>query len=307
MKYTEDFNGILDKQNEIRNASLFVLKNDKPEGMKVFPDEVQKTLLTHFFCNLRLAVKDNEFVQFIPDKQCTGTLQVIDAGALPLWIGMRDVRNSLPVENQNEIVVSDYDSDGNTLLMDIEFDDDTRVFFLSIYRNVAAWYSNNIRFTRTPEGKFHEEKGKILALTPYVDAVISGQCCYIINETNFTKIFKFDQVIKNQIEEHGDEIRGLNFIGNADMFMGFLDSSKRQRSAMAKVIMQKRLDKIKKYSSAYIRGQIERQTKLSFIQYDKDDRIIIDKKSFTAIVGILCGTINIDLITNQLNGLDEYE
>jgi hypothetical protein len=177
---------------------------------------------------------------------------------------------------------------------------------LTTYRNVAAWYSNNVRFTKR-ETKFHEEKGEILALTPWVDAVISANRCYILNETNFNKIFKFDEVIKKQVAQSEPEIRSMEFIGDTDAFMTLLGKSVRQKNAMAKVIMQKRLEKIKKFSPKYIREQIESQTELSFISYTSDDKIIIDEKSFKAVMGILCGTINLDLITKELNGLMENE
>ena len=55
----------------------------------------------------------------------------------------------------------------------------------------------------------------------------------------------------------------MSFIGNIDAFMEFLTKSKRQRNAMAKVVMQKRLDKIKKFAPQYIRKQIEAQAELS--------------------------------------------
>ena len=191
--------------------------------------------------------------------------------------------------------------------MDVEFDDSEHVYFLTTYRNVAAWYSNNVRFTKNPTGKFREEKGDILALTPWVDAVISGQRCYIINEQNFNKIFKFDEVIKNQVAASAPEIRSMEFIGDGNAFMSFLEKSTRQKNAMAKVIMQKRLEKIKKFTPKYIREQIESQPELSFISYTADDKIIIDDRSFKTVVGILCGRINLDLITKELNGLMENE
>ena len=162
-------------------------------------------------------------------------------------------------------------------MMDLEFNDGTHVFFLTIYRNVASWYSNNVRFTKKSTGKFHEEKGEILALTPWVDAVISGDNCYIINETNFNKIFKFDQVIRNQIAESEPEIRGMAFIGDGDAFMSLLGKSTRHKNAMAKVILQKRLEKIKKFTPKYIREQIESRPELSFISYTEDDKIVIDE------------------------------
>ena len=76
---------------------------------------------------------------------------------------------------------------------------------------------------------------------------------------------------------------------------------------MAKVIMQKRLEKIKKFTPKYIREQIESQPELSFISYTADDKIIIDDRSFKTVVGILCGRINLDLITTESNGLMENE
>lgn len=146
-----------------------------------------------------------------------------------------------------------------------------------------------------------------MALTPWVDAVISGDNCYIINETNFNKIFKFDEVIRNQIAASEPEIRGMEFISDGDVFMSLLGKSARHKNAMAKVILQKRLEKVKKFSAKYIREQIESQPELSFISYTEDDKIIIDEKSFKAVVGILCGSINLDLITKELNGLMENE
>lgn len=306
MSYATDFQSILEKQDNVLNATLFVFKNSNPSAMKVFPKEVSSVLLKRYFNSLAVAVSENEFVAFIPDSVEKGTLQVIETSHLTLWPGMKQAVTEMGLVDRAEIIVDDYNCIGNTILMDIEFDDGEHIFFFTIYRNVAAWYSNNVRFTKR-ESKFHEEKGEILALTPWVDAVISGDCCYIINEMNFNKIFKFDQVIKNKVAASEPEIRGMDFIGDGNTFMELLGKSVRQRNAMAKVIMQKRLEKIKAFPPKYIREQIESQPELSFISYTSDDKIIIDEKSFKTVVDILCGRINLDLITKELNGLMENE
>ena len=306
MSYAEDFQHILEKQGKVLNATLYVFKNTKPGTMKVFPEEVSSVLLRKYFDTLAVAVSENEFVSFIPDSVEKGTLQVIETSHLTLWPDMEQAVSEMRLVDRAEITVDDYNCTGNTILMDIEFNDGNHVFFLTIYRNVAAWYSNNIRFTKR-ESKFHEETGEILALTPWVDAVIAGDRCYIINEPNFNKIFKFDQVIKNKVAANEPEIRGMEFIGDGNVFMELLGKSVRQRNAMAKVIMQKRLEKIRAFPPKYIREQIESQPELSFISYTSDDRIIIDEKSFKTVVDILCGRINLDLITKELNGLMENE
>lgn len=307
MSYSDEFKCILEKRNSILNTNMIIFKNSKPKELKIFPIEIKDSILSHYFSYLSHATEENEFVDFIPNKKETGTLQVISTEYLSRWQEILEVWNGHLDINVDKMVVNDYNCDGNTILMDIEFEDERHVYFLTRYRNVSSWYSNNVRFTKKSNGKFREEKGDILALTPCVDAVIDNQRCYIINEGNFSVIFNFDEVIKNQIKENEQELRDMNFIGDSESFMKFLGKSKRQRSAMAKVLMQKRLDKIKKFKPEYIRKQIEDQPGLSFIRYTDDDKIIVDnKKSFNAVVGILCGTINLDLITKELNGIDEY-
>ena len=62
---------------------------------------------------------------------------------------------------------------------------------------------------------------------------------------------------------------------------------------------------VNKYKPDYIRKQIEEQSQLSFIKFNDDDTIVVDDKSFKAIMDILKGKINLDLITKELNGVDE--
>ena len=76
---------------------------------------------------------------------------------------------------------------------------------------------------------------------------------------------------------------------------------------MAKIVLQGRLEKIKQFTPQYIRAQIESRPELSFISYTEDDKIVIDENSFKTVMGILCGSINLDLITKELNGLIENE
>lgn len=307
MSFTEDFKGILARKKDVINANLFIFKNDNPTGIKVFPEEVSSVVLEKYFDTLAITIKEKEFVSFIPTEIEPGTLQVIDTEYLTLWPSMKKARQELQHIDTSEITIDDYRYDGNTILMDIEFNDGTHVFFLTTYRNVSTWYSNSIRFIKNQKGKFHEEKGDILALTLWVDVVIFGESCYILNEANFNKIFKFDGVINHQITSNEAKIRSMKFIDDKDSFMNSLQKSVRYKNAMAKVIMQKRLDKINKFSARYIREQIEKQPELSFISYTSDDKIIIDKKSFKAVIDILCGKINLDLITKELNGLIENE
>ena len=310
MSYLSDFQDIikiLSNGKNICNTNMIIFKNNQPDTLKIFPEETSSSVIDHYLCYLSTVIKDNDFVDFIPNKKEPGTLQVISTKYLMRWNEILISWNNKSDVNVKEILVDDYTCDGNTTLFDVELVCGDHIYFVARYKKVSSWYSNNIRFTKR-NGKFHEEKGEILALTPFVDAVIYKEFCYVINETNFSVIFNFDEVVRNQIKENENKIRTMNFINDPNSFMSFLYKSKRQRNAMAKVIMQDRLDKIKKYTPEYIRSQIEGQKELSFIKYTEDNKIIMDdKKSFETVVRILCGTINLDIITMELNGLDGYE
>ncbi len=306
MDYTKEFSALTDPKRNIESAIAFILKNDRPQKLKVFPEEISSVLAREYLESVRRQVSGKDFVPYIPDSVEKSTLQVLPTSRIKLWQEMLDVRKNLPLTNSKEVVVDDYNVDGNTILIELLFSNGPTLFFLTRYQKVTAWYRNRIHF-RKQNGKFVQENGDILALTSYVDAVIADDRCFIINENNFNKIFKYDEVIKNQVDSHRDEISSLGFIDNADEFLSMLDSSKREKQAMAKVLLQNRLQKIKQYKPSYIRKQIEEQEKLAFLRFNDDDTIIVDNESFKAIMGILRGTINLDLITKELNGLDDDE
>lgn len=306
MNFTKEFELITNRKSDIKNAKIFILKNDKPKNMKIFPEEVGDILLNQYFEKLKDMTKDKEFVDYIPDTIEKSTLQVMPTDRIELWKNILCARNEFPLNNIKAITVDDYNVDGNTIFVDMDFQNNDKLYFLINYQRVAAWYRNSIHLKKQ-NGKFVQDKGEVLALTPYVDVVINNDICYIINEPNFNKIFKYDEVINNQVESHIDEIADLDFIGDTSSFISMLESSKRDKQAMAKILLQNRLDKIKKFKPNYIRKQIEEQSKLSFIQFNDDDTINVDKRSFRAIMDILRGKINLDLITKELNGVEGNE
>ncbi len=306
MTHTEEFQDLLNREKEINVANIFILKNDNLKKIKVFPNEVSDVLLGEYFNKLRFTTAKKEFVSYIPDIVDKGTLQVLPVNSIELWNEILKARDSLNVINADDIRVQDYKCEGNTILVDIVFNDNSHLYFLTVHKNVNTWFKNSIWFKRT-EGKFKQQSSDILALTPYVDAVIYGDKCFIIQEQNFNRIFKYDEVLDNQVENSRDEIGSLNFIGDSEGFMNFLHNANRYKKAMAKVISQRRLEKIKKFSALEIRKKIENQPQLDFIQFNDDNQIIIDDKSNKAIVDILRGAINIDLITGELNGLESDE
>lgn len=58
MSFTDDFKHILEKRNNVLNASMFVFKNNAPGTMKVFPEEVSSVLLEKYFNTLEFTLEE---------------------------------------------------------------------------------------------------------------------------------------------------------------------------------------------------------------------------------------------------------
>ncbi|MBQ8298742.1 MAG: DUF4868 domain-containing protein [Clostridia bacterium] len=308
MGLTDELKTIVSQRQNVTDVKIFLLKNDKPEKMKILPSTIGMEVIDDYFEKIEFQIRDKEVVNYIPDVIDKETLQVIETSNIAIWNNIIKARNEMPLINVSEITVEDYNTDNNTVLVEITLEnEDENLYFLICHKKVFAWYRNGITFHKKQNGHFERGNGEVFVLIPFVDVIIKGNKCYILNENNFNKIFKYDEVITNQVNAKIDEIKSLKFIADSDSFVKMLNNSKNEKKAMAKVLQQKRIEKINGYTPEYIRQQIESQEELNFIQFNEDNTIQIDKKSFKAIMGILKGKINLDLITRELNGVENNE
>ena len=184
MDLTNDFNSLLQCQNHVVDGKIFILKNDKPKNIKVFPNSISDTLINLYFDKLKFTTDGKTFVSFIPDEIQKSTFQVLPTSSIGMWNPMLEARNAMDLINTQGIEVSDYNCDGNTILVDLQLDNNEHIYFLTIYKSVAAWFRNSVWYSKKEDGEFHQVRGNALMLTPYVDAVIYRDRCYIINELN---------------------------------------------------------------------------------------------------------------------------
>lgn len=142
MDYTKEFSALTDPKRNIESAIAFILKNDRPQKLKVFPEEISSVLAREYLESVRRQVSGKVFVPFIPDSVEKSTLQVLPTSRIKLWQEMLDVRKNLPLTNSKEVVVDDYNVDGNTILIELLFSNGPTLFFLTRYQKVTAWYRN---------------------------------------------------------------------------------------------------------------------------------------------------------------------
>ena len=324
MLYKESFAKLLDMQSNAINRAMYIFGNSIPSKMKIFPEGVTEVLYSEYFSSINKAVKDKRYADYVPETVADeNVIRVIKTADLDIWQEIQNARNSIDVQNAKQITEADYRKAGNTILMEVNFElaeqeEMTSVFFLSVYRNVPEWYTNSVRFfsyakvgaknKKAGQSELIRMESDILAIPPTVDAVIFGEHCYILDEANFRRIFKYDRVVARIVTRNSDDLKKLQFIENGKSFCDRVLASSRLVKEMAKALNSGRVKRIQSYTPQHICQQINKYDAVKeIIRFTNDYKIIVDEQSCSTVVGILSGRINLDLITDEVNGLVEDE
>ena len=285
-------------------SNMFIMKNNKPGEVKVFPFGIRKIVVDSYRKNIDTYVSGKQFCNFKYEKGNYDSVQVIDADKIERWKAIVEAKSNLNLKNIKEIKEEDYSRSGNVILIEVTSPTKEKAYYLSFYQNVASWYRKALRIRRLGN-EFAEEKGEILAITPYPDALIFRGRCFIINENNFLRIFKFEEIVKNIINKNKVEIEKLKFVCGYDKFFHFVDDSHRMKAGLARAIDKKRIEQFQSYTAEFIRSRLQGRAELiNKLTFNGENKIIPTKDSAKIIVGILSGSINLDLITDEINGLE---
>ena len=347
MGYKEDFLKALDILSDPNVVNLFIMRNTEPSEMKRFPDIVGNVLREAYIDNLkeygenaREKPEQNFFAEFKnrPESDCSKVLQVISTEILPVWKEISTAYINRSQENDYDRCKCGMKQTGNVIMMVAEKSTQDRAFFLTVYRNVASWYADCIRFADLAIVPVNKESGElnweheelkvakqnkkkhhflnykterlesdILALTPCVAAVIFGKHCFIIDLGEFVRIFKYEGIIDAQLAEHEDEIRNLEFVADGGNLWEGIKKSIRWKNEMLKVIDKKRLEVFRDVwdrNNEIIQRKISARKMLK-IQFDAEHRMVVNQSKLGDILGVLSDRIHVDLITGTVRGMEQ--
>lgn len=325
MAYTDDFMALLGKQADVKDVKVFMFQNKYSCDLKRMPNEVGIELVVAYFNYLKAVSKGKSVIEFVTNEIRDDVIQTIETKYLGVWEKVVKARRKCNVENTQLVLADRYKNLGNVVMMEVRFERDAEgktetVYFLSVYRNVAEWYRNSIRFVDifdfsevtknkkiTEKGELVKIDGDILAFSPNVDAVIRGDRCYIIDETNFSRIFKFDQVATNIVQGNASQIKGLEFIYNHKDLLELILKSTRLKREIARAVLSGRIKSISDCDPVEVHKRIEAREELKEIVKFEGHKIIVNEKNCRTVVGILSDRIHLDLLTNSVKGIEEYE
>ncbi len=303
-KNKSDFLTILKECKQVNSCNAYLLQNDNPKKCKILPNSISNNVLIKYINSFEWAIADREFVEYVPDTKDSQQRQVINCRELHLWDGMKNVVDALPLDNIEDIEIADYNKEGNTIVYKIATNEPT--YFLTYHKKVEQWFTNGYKFMKDEQTKeFRQERGDILALQSICGVLIREDKCFILYEDIFNKVFKHDERITQEVEQNKEKILAIDFIADVDMFYENVIKTKQQRSNMAKIIGGKRLEEIKTLTPNQIKTSLMARDELKdILEFDENDRIKIDKKSYAIIIDVLRGKISIDILTQKTLGVD---
>lgn len=320
MGYKEDFAEVLKKLTVDTQANLVIFPNTDPQKMKSLPKRVDNEMMYEYRNFLEEAVTGRNFADFGGSSQTSDVL-VANISQIDFWKKVLCAKEEIRSANNVDYLEMDkMRGAGNVVMMEIQVKPDENIYLLTVYRNVAYWYAECIFFVEEKAlidtnpvkrlkkkargaNNIHRIKGSIVALPPCVAAVIHNDRCYIVDVGDFTKIFKYPDIVNAQFEMHKGTINQLKFISDADALIQKIGDSVRWKKELLTAINSGRLREIADINSTDIKKRIEaREEFRERIFFDFDSKIDVERSKIGDVVGILSDRIHIDLIRDALVG-----
>ncbi len=287
-------------------SKVILVKNDSPKKSSIVPmDDISATVSSYVSSLIE------EGSNFTFDDHGDNTVdsldgKTIDVSELKIWELIKESTTSIGVTNSAKIVSSDFNCDGNVLVVKIKLKSKENVYLLTYHRNIATWFTNGKMFLKNIQGKFVEMKGDILTINGHFGAVVYKEKCYVFDEYNFNKVFKYDEKQRESIILNKANIHNLSCLSDGTDFYTRILESKQQMGRMAKFIATKRFASISNMTAADVKNSLCKRAELKeLLMFDKNNKLIIDDKSFKIIMDVFRGTIVIDIITEETMGIQD--
>lgn len=305
----KDFETIIKKlkKDEYEETSmiLFSYKGEITK-FKIFPNSIKSVIIKNIFNKLENEYKDSKFVEYSYENKNSDAIKIISTKEVSSFYKIKKALTNVKEENKCEITVDDYNIDGNTIMFRLETMDGKKVYMFTKYKSVSSYYKNRTLFKKE-NGRFKEQEGTILYIPEYVDVIIYDDKCYIINEREFNFIFDFNRIIDKKIEDNKEKIKNVSFIDDGDKFYNLLINKKTYKNKIADKFFDNTFDEIAAIDGETVFNNINKYEELSNIKFNKDKKIIINDTTLGKVVKLITGEINLNIITERINGVEDNE
>ncbi|MCL1945314.1 MAG: DUF4868 domain-containing protein [Firmicutes bacterium] len=301
MGTNDKFSDIIDKFEKCGNKKLYSInsKNNKNEVFiyeqkdtdNVFDEKIK--YLKQFFIDYNIEIYD--YVD--TPKDC---IQKLSCDNLDVNKILDKILN-LPVANLDRLDIKKLNSSCDIDIIRCDLD------------SIDGWFiSKHFSLKKLLKNKFVISNGETLEAEKYfifdgyTDVLILDNFCYIFNENNFEYIFDFRQKTQEKIEKHKEKIHKWAFIDKAESFYEICLKDKNLSKRLIKALgNEKGIKWFLETQPEDIKEKFMKEEQLKDkIQFDCDNKIIVNKPSVSIVLKILTFKISVDFLTEELVGCD---
>ena len=294
-------------KNIIENATnvrvYFIKKaagRSKNHTAVIFPNAINDKIKESYQGNFCAFTKTKEVCEYDGVHQKSDAIQSVATSDLDEWTHIRTAITT--AEEQNIRLTKESFTDDYSLIV-VVFEKATstdieRVFLVTKYKKTESWYHKSVKYTFVG-GTLKEADKEIFVLNGYIDVVITEDDTYILVPKNFESIFNYSQKIVEFIEENKANIESWAFLNDPSEFYKCIRNTKTAWPKMERVL-RKSLEILNSLTPKVAREKLSHYEEFKSIEYDVNDKIVVNSKNRDLIIDILLNVYAKNLFNDEL-------
>lgn len=275
-------------------------KGNQAYSCVIFPNDLNVLI--------KKAYKDN-FNQFTKDKIISdydsihtekGSIQKAPLFDITEWINIKD---AMKKADEGNIILnkSNFSDDYHLIVVSFEDKNENDVkcaHLVAQYRKIESWYKKSVKFGFTTNG-LQEKDSDIFVLNGCIDTVIYDDNAFILQESQFERLFNYYKKSISTLEKNRDNIEKCSFI---DKPVEFYEKVKRNKGATKKMarVMSKQAIDLRTLPPNTVKEQLSKHKEFSSLKFDAEDKIVLDTLSRDMIIDILRCVYTRSLFTDNV-------
>ena len=261
--------------------------NPQDYSCVVFPNDLNELIKKAYKDNFNLFIKDKTVTDYDSIHTEKGSIQKATLADISEWI---NIKNAIKKADDDNVIMNKSNFSDNYHVIVVTFEamvegDIKCAYLVAQYRKIESWYKKSVKFGFTTDG-LQEKNSDIFLLNGCIDTVVYEDYAFILQENQFEKLFKYYKKSINTLEKNRDNIENCSFIDKPSEFYESVRSCKGATKKMARVMSKQAID-LQTLPSKTVKEQLIKYEEFSSIEFDAEDKIVLNTKTRDMIIDIL--------------------
>lgn len=255
----------------------------------LFPNTLNQSIKSAYCTNFNNFTKDRNISDYDNIHTEKGTIQKAPIDDIEVWI---KVKSAIDIADADEITLSAKEFSDEYYMIVICFENTIdgvikQTFLVAQYKKIDSWYKKSVKFGFIGD-TFKEKNEDIFVLNGTIDCVILDNQAFILQESQFERLFKYNKKMRKLLTNNQENIESCSFLDNPEEFNSLILNNKAATKKMARFFQKKPID-LSALDPSLVKNVLSGHAEFDILQYNNDDKIIVDKKSRDLIVDIISG------------------